>query len=111
MIKAWTDSAWEDYLYWQGQDRKTLKRINKIIEDIERNQYTGVGKPERLVGDLSDYWSRRIDSVNRIVYRIKDNVLQIVQCGSHYRIKYLLEKCVKILTKANLLNIIVVVCI
>lgn len=87
MIKAFSDAAWEDYTYWETQDRKTLKRILKLIEDIDRNGYDGIGKPERLSGDLSDYWSRRIDEKNRIVYRIKENVIQIIQCGSHYRDK------------------------
>lgn len=87
MIKAFSDAAWEDYTYWETQDRKTLKRIFKLIDDIDRNGYDGIGKPERLSGDLSDYWSRRIDEKNRIVYRIKENVIQIIQCGSHYRDK------------------------
>ena len=87
MIKAWTDDAWEDFLYWQDNDRKTLKRVFKIIKDIERNGNDGIGKPERLSGDLSHYWSRRIDAKNRIVYRIDDNIIKIVQCGSHYRDK------------------------
>jgi len=67
--------------------KKTLKRILQLLKDIERNGYSGIGKPERLSGDLSSYWSRRIDSCNRIVYRIEKGVLQIVQCGSHYRDK------------------------
>ena len=87
MIKAWSDSAWEDFEYWLHQDRKTLKRILFLIQDIERNGNTGIGKPERLKGDLSSYWSRRIDESNRIVYRIEGDVLKIVQCGSHYRDK------------------------
>ncbi|MGL5677261.1 MAG: Txe/YoeB family addiction module toxin [Cellulosilyticaceae bacterium] len=87
MIKLWGDEAWEDYLYWQNQDRKTLKRINQIIKDIDRSGYDGIGKPEPLKGNLSGYWSRRIDSCNRIVYRIENNQIQIVQCGSHYRDK------------------------
>lgn len=87
MIKAFSGAAWEDYTYWETQDRKTLKRILKLIDDIDRNGYDGIGKPERLSGDLSDYWSRRIDEKNRIVYRIKENVIQIIQCGSHYRDK------------------------
>ena len=61
MIKSWSDDAWEDFLYWQEQDKKTLKRILELIKDIDRNQYKGIGKPERLSGDLSEYWSRRID--------------------------------------------------
>jgi len=87
MIKAFSDEAWEDYTYWETQDKKTLKRILKIITDIDRNGYEGIGKPGRLSGDLSSYWSRRIDDKNRIVYRIKDGVIQIIQCGSHYRDK------------------------
>ena len=65
--------------------QKTLKRILQLLKDIDRNGYEGIGKPERLSGDLSDYWSRRIDSSNRIVYRIENNIIKIVQCGSHYR--------------------------
>ena len=87
MIKSFSDDAWEDYIYWETQDKKTLKRILKLIDDIDRNGYDGIGKPERLTGDLSSYWSRRIDDKNRIVYRIKDNTIQIIQCGSHYRDK------------------------
>ena len=84
---AWDDDAWEDYLHWQTQDRKTLKRINKLIADINRNEYEGIGKPEPLTGNLSGFWSRRIDDRNRIVYRIKQNRIEIIQCGSHYRDK------------------------
>ncbi|WP_031490644.1 Txe/YoeB family addiction module toxin [Succinivibrio dextrinosolvens] len=85
MLKAFTDDAWEDFQYWLKQDKKTLKRILKLIEDIERNGNEGIGKPERLSGDLSAYWSRRIDACNRIVYRIDGDIIKIVQCGSHYR--------------------------
>lgn len=87
MIKSFSDDAWEDYTYWETQDKKTLKRILKLIDDIDRNGYDGIGKPELLTGDLSSYWSRRIDDKNRIVYRIKDTTIQIIQCGSHYRDK------------------------
>ena len=80
MIKSWDDFAWEDYLYWQKQDKKTLKRIN-------RNGYSGIGKPEPLKGNLQGYWSRRIDDVNRLVYRIVDNRIEILQCRSHYNIR------------------------
>ena len=85
MIKAWTEDAWEDFEYWLKQDKKTLKRILQLLRDIERNGYDGIGKPEPLRGDLSPYWSRRIDDCNRIVYQINGDVIQIVQCGSHYR--------------------------
>lgn len=87
MIKAWDDDAWDDYLYWQTQDRKTLKRINSLLRDIDRNGYEGIGKPEPLKDNLSGWWSRRIDDSNRIVYRIHQGRIEIIQCGSHYRDK------------------------
>ena len=84
MQKIWFDEAWEDYLYWQVQDKKTLKRINSLIKDAERNPFSGIGKPEPLKGSLSGFWSRRIDDANRIVYTVKGDVLIIVQCRTHY---------------------------
>lgn len=84
MIKAWDDFAWEDYLYWQARDKKTLKRINLLLQDIDRNGYSGIGKPEPLKGNLQGYWSRRIDESNRLVYRISDNRIEILQCRTHY---------------------------
>lgn len=87
MRKIWSDEAWEDYLYWQTQDKKTLKRINELIKDIERNGYRCKGKPEPLRANLSGYWSVRIDEKNRIVFRIVNDELEIWQCGSHYRDK------------------------
>jgi toxin YoeB len=84
VIKSWSDDAWEDYLYWQTQDRKTLKRINQLIKDIDRNAYTGIGKPESLKHEYQGCWSRRIDEVNRLIYRIKSGRLEILQCRSHY---------------------------
>jgi toxin YoeB len=87
MIKLWQDEAWEDYLYWQTQDKKTLKRINKLLQDIERNGYNGIGKPEPLKHDLTGFWSVEIDAKNRLVFRMKDGNLEIWQCGSHYRDK------------------------
>lgn len=85
MIKSWTDEAWEDYLYWQTQDKKTLKRINKLIEDIERNgNMKGIGKPEPLQYNLQGYFSRRIDETNRIVYVSTDTELTIISCRFHY---------------------------
>ena len=87
MIKLWYDGAWEDYLHWQTQDKKTLKRINKLLQDIERNGYSGIGKPEPLKHNLSGYWSVQIDEKNRIVFRVKEDKLEIWQCGSHYRDK------------------------
>ena len=87
MIKAWSDAAWEDFEYWTGQDKKTLKKILSLLKDIDRNGYQGIGQPEPLKGDLSTYQSRRIDAENRIVYRIDGDTMKIVQCGSHYRDK------------------------
>ena len=84
MNKLWQDGAWEDYLYWQTQDRKTLKRINLLLQDISRNGYEGIGKPEPLKGDLSGWWSRRIDATHRLVYRIRDRRIEIAQCRTHY---------------------------
>lgn len=84
MIKIWDDEAWEDYVYWQTQDKKTLKKINSLIKDIDRNGYEGIGKPEPLTGNWSGYWSRRIDEKNRLVYKIVDNTIRIAQCRTHY---------------------------
>ena len=84
MIKVWHDKAWAEYVYWQMQDRKTLKRINNLLKDIEREPFGGIGKPEPLLGNLQGYWSRRIDEANRIVYAVENNQLIIVQCGGHY---------------------------
>ena len=85
MNKVWQDQAWEDYLYWQTQDKKTLKRINQLLKDIDRNGYDGIGKPEALKHEFQGFWSRRIDDSNRIVYRIENEQIEIIQCGSHYR--------------------------
>jgi len=87
MIKSWSDEAWEEFEYWTKQDKKTLKKILQLIKDIDRNGYNGIGRPEPLKEDLSGYWSVKIDEKNRIVFRIKDNRLEIVQCGTHYRDK------------------------
>ena len=87
MIKSLTDEAWDDFEYWTKQEKKTLKRILQLLKDIDRNGYNGLGKPERLSGNMSTYWNRRIDDANRIVYRIEGETIKIVQCGSHYRDK------------------------
>lgn len=76
--------AWEAYLYWQNQDRKTLKRVNLLIAAAARDPFAGIGKPEALRGDLSGYWSRRIDDANRLVYRANDAELVIIACRFHY---------------------------
>lgn len=87
MDKIWQDAAWADYLYWQTQDKKTLKKINRLLQSIDRNGYACQGQPEPLKGDLSGFWSVHIDEKNRIVFRIVDNRMEIAQCGSHYRDK------------------------
>lgn len=87
MIKAWSHRAWEEYIEWQSEDRKTLKRINQLLKDIDRNGNEGIGKPEPLKGNLSGYWSRRIDEKNRLVYQIEGGEIQIMQCKSHYEDK------------------------
>ncbi|MDO4946969.1 MAG: Txe/YoeB family addiction module toxin [Fibrobacter sp.] len=84
MKKNWFDKAWEDYLYWQSQDKKTLKRINQLLKDVERSAEDGIGKPEPLKGKLSGFWSRRIDDVNRLVYRVNGDVIDVISCKGHY---------------------------
>lgn len=84
MRLLWEDRAWEDYLYWQMQDRKTLKRINILIGEIKRPLFEGIGKPEPLKGNLSGYWSRRIDDINRIVYFEQNGIVYVVSCRGHY---------------------------
>ncbi|MBE6102442.1 MAG: Txe/YoeB family addiction module toxin [Selenomonas ruminantium] len=84
MGMMWEDRAWEDYLYWQMQDKKTLKRINMLLQDIKRNPFEGLGKPEPLKHNLQGLWSRRIDDDNRIVYYEKNKVTYIVACRGHY---------------------------
>ena len=81
---AWTDSAWKDYLYWQGQDKKTLKRINKLIAETKRDPFDGIGKPEALKENLSGFYSRRIDDTNRLVYAIDDGYITVISCRYHY---------------------------
>ena len=84
MRLLWEESAWEDYISWQSQDKKTLKRINQIIKDIQRRPFDGIGKPEPLRGNLSGYWSRRIDEANRIVYKETEGAIIIAACKGHY---------------------------
>ena len=81
---AWTDAAWSDYIYWQSQDKKTLKRINKLIDNILRSPFEGIGKPEALKENLSGFWSRRIDDTNRLVYAVSDSHMTIIACKYHY---------------------------
>ena len=85
MKKIWFDEAWQDYLYWQSQDKKTIKRIHALLQDIERSGFDkGIGKPEPLKDNLNGFWSRRIDETNRLVYRVENGMLQIVSCRGHY---------------------------
>ena len=81
---AFSEIAWQDYLYWQLQDKKTLKRVNQLLKDIERNNFEGIGKPEALKGNLSGFWSRRIDDANRLIYRINGEFIDILSCKGHY---------------------------
>ena len=84
MKVLWEERAWADYLYWQMQDRKTLKKINELVKDMQRDAFHGIGKPEPLRGSLSGYWSRRIDDTNRIVYDVIEDVLRVIAYRGHY---------------------------
>jgi toxin YoeB len=81
---TFSDNAWKDYLYWQQQDKKTLRKINALLKDIERNGYQCIGKPEQMQRDYSGWWSVRIDEKNRLVFRIGAECLEILQCKGHY---------------------------
>ena len=83
-LLTWTKEAWTDYVYWQGQDKKTLKRINKLIQDTQRNPLEGIGKPEPIKENLAGFWSRRIDDTNRLVYVVDKKQLTIISCRYHY---------------------------
>ena len=84
MILSWAEKAWEDYLYWQGTDKKLLKRINTLIKEIQRHPFDGIGDPEPLRHNWSGYWSRRIDREHRLVYKATEDEIIIVQCRYHY---------------------------
>lgn len=84
MILAWTQEAWEDYLYWQKTDKNKLKRINELIKSCLRTPFEGIGKPEGLKNDLQGFWSRRIDSEHRLVYTVQNDQLIIAACRYHY---------------------------
>ena len=81
---VFSEQAWQEYLSWQTEDKKTLRKINQLLQDISRNGYTGMGKPEALKHELSGYWSRRIDEKNRLVYRIIGDNIEVIQCKNHY---------------------------
>jgi toxin YoeB len=85
MKKIWLDAAWDQYLDWQAQDKKTLRRINDLLKDVERNGNRGIGKPEPLRHEVyKGYWSRRIDDTHRLIYRIHEDHIEIIQCKAHY---------------------------
>ena len=84
MVITFTENAWEDYVYWQSIDKKTVKKINELLKDIQRTPFSGIGKPEALKYDLSGYWSRRIDPVHRLVYQVVEKELLIYSCRFHY---------------------------
>ena len=81
---VFTKEAFEDYKYWQQEDKKALKKINLLLEDISRNGNAGIGKPEALLGNYTGFWSRRIDSKNRLIYRLESNTVIIIACRKHY---------------------------
>ena len=83
-LLSWTDEAWSDYVYWQTQDKKALKRINKLIQGTQRSPFEGIGKPEPLKENLAGFWSRRIDDTNRLVYAVDEDQLTIISCRYHY---------------------------
>lgn len=84
MILSWAEKAWEDYLYWQQTDKKTLKRINTLLTEIKRQPFIGIGDPEPLKHHWSGYWSRRIDREHRLVYKVTESAIFIAQCRYHY---------------------------
>ena len=84
MNKLFTDNGWQDYVYWQTENKKTLRKINKLINDICRNGNSGLGKPEPLKGDLSGFWSRRINDKDRLIYKLSENTIYILSCRYHY---------------------------
>ena len=84
MNKLWTDDAWNDYLYWSAEDKKTLKRVNQLLKDIDRNGHKGIGKPEPLKYEFQGFWSRRIDDTNRLIYKIEQGQVIILHCRGHY---------------------------
>ena len=84
MRLIWASEAWDDYVWWQGEDKKTVKRINKLIKDIKSHGYEVIGKPEPLKYEFAGWWSRRIDDTNRLVYRVIDDSIEIMMCRYHY---------------------------
>ena len=87
MNKVFTDTGWDDYLFWQTKDKKSLKKNNDLIEDIARNGHSGLGKPEKLTGDFSGFYSRRINHTDRLIYTIREDTIIIIACRYHCRDK------------------------
>lgn len=83
-LLSWTDEAWATYLYWQTQDKKTLKRINRLVTEVKRSPFEGIGKPEPLKENLTGFWSRRIDDTHRLVYAVDELAITIISCRYHY---------------------------
>lgn len=84
MKLSFFDKAWDDYLYWQQADPKTLRKINTLLKEISRTPFEGLGKPEPMKHHLTNYWSRRIDQEHRLVYRVEDDIIYVLQCRHHY---------------------------
>ena len=105
MRLLWEETAWQDYCAWQMEDKKTLKRINALLKDIQRESYDGIGKPEPLRGNLSGWWSRRIDDTNRIVYSEKDGAIIIASVKGHYEEQLICQnQCRKSTGSINLMK-------
>lgn len=85
MLLQWDRDAWSDYLYWQSEDKRILRKVNQLLQDILRNPFEGIGKPEALKGSLTGMWSRRIDGANRVVYSVNGNIIYILACRGHYK--------------------------
>jgi len=83
-LLVWTGEAWKDYLYWQGQDRRTLKRVNRLIQEVLRSPFEGIGKPEPLRENLAGFWSRRIDDTHRLIYAVDAERITVIACRFHY---------------------------
>ena len=79
-----SEAGWEDFMHWQATDKKRFRRLVTLIKDVQRSPFAGIGKPEPLKGNLSGYWSRRLDEANRIVYRVEGDTLDVIQCRGHY---------------------------
>ncbi len=84
MRKLWNDRAWDEYIYWQNHNKKMVEKIHQLLRDTERAPFSGLGKPEPLKGQLSGCWSRRITDEHRLIYRVRDDTLELLSCMGHY---------------------------